>query len=49
MNENLLRLVAKKMLNKMLSCLIIIDLSFDGFGYKESTKKKTKKKKENKD
>ena len=43
-NENFLRLVPKKMLNKMLFCLIFIDRSFDVFGYRESTKKDKKKK-----
>ena len=39
---------AKKMLNKMLFCLTVIDLTFDVFGYKKSTRK-TKKRKENTD
>ena len=44
------RLGAKKMLNKMLFYLTVIDLTFDVFGYKESTiKTKTKKRKENMD
>ena len=45
MNENFLRLVPKKMLNKMLFCLIFIDQSFNVFDYKEIIQKKKKDKK----
>lgn len=44
-NENFLRLVPKKMLNKMLFCLIFIDQSFNVFDYKEIIQKKKKDKK----
>ena len=42
------RLGANKMLNKILFCLTVIELTFDVFGYKESTRK-TKKRKEKMD